>query len=98
MSVSDLLPTSRLTQAKHVHVRQFDGDLVVLDLKNGEYFALRDVGAVAWTRMADGKCLRDVAEEVATTHAVTVDVVLHDLLELGNEWLARGLVELGSDG
>lgn len=89
----EIVPSTRLAPGKHIHVREFDGELVVLDLKKGEYYALRDVGVFAWQRMSAGKTLEEVAVEVAGSYDVSVAVAMNDLLALGNEWLGRGLVE-----
>ncbi len=91
--MAELSPTTRLAPKEHVHVREFDGELVVLDLKKGEYYALREVGVLAWQRMAAGKTFEEVAVEVAGSYDVAVAVALNDLLALGNEWVGRGLVE-----
>ena len=89
----ELAPSTRLVPGKHVHVREFDGELVVLDLKKGEYYALRDVGALAWQRIEEGRSLQEIAEEVAASYDVGVALALNDLLVLGNEWIGHGLVE-----
>lgn len=65
----------------------------MLDLKKGEYFALRDVGVLAWHRMCEGQCIAEVAAEVADTYTVSLPTALNDLLALSHEWLANGLVE-----
>lgn len=90
--MSALLSSTRLTPAPHVHAREFDDELVVLDAKRGEYFALKGTGAVAWQRMADGGTMSDVADEIAKIYDVSVAVALNDLLRLGAEWERLGLV------
>jgi hypothetical protein len=82
----------------HVQTRTFDGDLVILDLAGGEYFALDAVGAHMWQGLAAGHEARDVAADVAKRYEVEVDRALDDLLALVAELTARGLLVVEDPG
>ncbi len=82
---------NRFRPADSVYVRVFDGELVVLDLSRGEYFALNDVGAALWTGVERGKTLEEIADRVVEDYEVTRDKAMADLSELCNDLYARGL-------
>jgi len=65
---------------------------VILDLAGGQYFALDEIGARLWHGLAAGRSPEDVAREVVSTHEVSFDKALADMVDLANELAHRGLV------
>lgn len=84
---------TKLRIPPHVHTREFDGELILLDLGTGQYFALDAVGGRLWSGVAAGRSVEEVAAELVLEYDVTADVLLNDLRALCNEWVASGLVE-----
>ena len=82
----------RVAAAEHVHCRQFDGDLVMVDLQGGEYFALDDVGARMWDLLNSGKSPAEIGRDLATEYEADEDKILGDCMKLADELLERGLV------
>ncbi len=93
-----LSPASRLIPAATVRARLFDGELVLLDLRTGEYYALKDAGVVAWQGVSAGLSLGAVSDEIAKHYDVDVTTAVRDVMALGREWIARGLVQLEGQG
>ncbi|MEO8796689.1 MAG: PqqD family protein [Polyangiaceae bacterium] len=88
------LADSRLVARADVHVRAFDGELVILDLARGDYFGVNEVGARLWAGLASGQTTREVALDLRGVYDVEEGKLLEDLLALTNELLARGLVRV----
>jgi hypothetical protein len=88
-----LTDESRTEVCAHVHAREFDGELVILDLEKGLYYGLDPLGTTMWVRMAAGQTVGEVAAEVLGEYDVDARVLLEDLLALGNEWIRLGLVQ-----
>jgi hypothetical protein len=82
----------RLRPAPDVHTRMFDDDLVIVDLTQGEYFALNEVGAALWTGLEQGRTIEQIADSLAVDHAVTAADALRDLTNLCKELEAKGLL------
>lgn len=82
----------RMLVAKDVHVRDFDGELVILDLANGDYFGVNEVGARLWDGLSRGKSANEIADELAPDYDVAPSRLLVDLLALANDFVARGLL------
>ena len=81
-----------VTIPDHVHVRAFDGEVVILDLSTGDYFGLDEVGAAFWTALSEGKTPAEVASELASVYAVPAERLLNDILKLVAEFELLGLV------
>ena len=82
----------RVRPADAVHTRVFDGELVILDLRRGEYFALDTIGTRLWCGLEAGRSLHELAGEISGEYDVTADEVCADLVHLENELIARGLL------
>ncbi|MGH7279880.1 MAG: PqqD family protein [Polyangiaceae bacterium] len=93
MSSADL----RFVVAGDIHVRTFDGDLVILDLDRGDYFGVNEVGARLWTGLVAGRTPREVALELGEEFDVDASTLLEDLVSLTQDFLARGLVRPRDD-
>jgi hypothetical protein len=78
--------------ASSVHTRTFDGELVLLDLDRGDYFALDEIGAKVWAGIEAGKTLDALAEEISAEYDVTRAQAETDLATLRDDLLARGLL------
>lgn len=87
----------RVELAGDVHVRTFDGDLVILDLEKGDYFGVNEIGARLWAGLAAGKSPREIASELADEYDVDATTLLDDLVALTGEFLTRGLVRQKAD-
>ena len=75
-----------------VHTRMFDGELVVLDLEGGDYFALDEIGAKVWAGLGAGKSLDAIAEEIAAEYDVTAAQAAIDVAALRDDLLERRLL------
>jgi sulfur transfer complex TusBCD TusB component (DsrH family) len=82
----------RVRCADAVHARLFDNELVILDLAKGEYFALDDLGARLWSGLEAGRSVEQLAQEIVAEYDVTLDRALADLVALGDDLVARGLL------
>lgn len=78
--------------AGDIHVRTFDGDLVILNLDSGDYFGVNEVGARLWAGLAAGRTPREIALELGEEFDVDARTLLDDLVSLTSDFLARGLV------
>jgi len=82
----------RFDIAKDIHTREFDGELVLLDLAGGDYFGVNEVGARLWAGLVAGKTPREVAAEIRDEYDVSLEVLLDDLIGLTRDFVMRGLV------
>ncbi len=84
--------SDRLRPADSVHARMFAGELVILDMDRGEYFAMDEIGATLWAGFEAGKTLDEIVEDVVAHYDVTRSKALADLTALRDELFERGLL------
>ncbi len=77
-----------------VHVREFDGELVILDMARGDYFGINEVGARFWAELErHGGSFDEAVSACAPHYDVERATLDADLLELVKELTQRGLLE-----
>jgi hypothetical protein len=86
-------PGCRLTPCKNVHARRFDHEIVILDLEQGLYFQLDEVGAAIWEGFVGGQSLDEIARALAARYDAPTDRILADARALAERLEAAGLVE-----
>jgi hypothetical protein len=84
--------SSRYRPADSVHTRTFDGELVILDLAHGEYFALDPIGSRLWVALEQGKSIEQVAAEIVQEYDVSAETAAADLAALLDDLVRRGLL------
>lgn len=84
--------TLRAALASEVQVRTFDGELIVLDSKSGDYFAVNEVGADFLKALEEGCSVEECARRLHDSYAVAWMQLCSDLLELARELLSRRLI------
>jgi hypothetical protein len=90
-----ILPSTQLSSNENVFARDFDGEIVLLDLDAGVYYGLDAIASRAWRELCDGR--QSLAETVSKMHSsydVDEPTLMRDLSHLASEWLAKGLVSV----
>ena len=83
---------ARFKVAGDIHVRTFDGELVILDLARGDYFGVNELGARLWEGLVAGKTPREIAAEIQGDYDVAQETLLADLDKLTSDLVTRGLL------
>ncbi len=81
-----------LKPAPSVHARQFDGELVILDLAKGEYLSLDAIGALLWNGLESGRTVEAIARDVVAQYEVSLEQATADLEALTDDLVAQGLL------
>jgi hypothetical protein len=88
------VPADRVGVCSDVSSREFDGEWVLLDLRNGAYFGLDELGGAIWDNLVKGRSPAEIAASLSATYSVTEDVLLRDVLVLVDDLLDRELVRI----
>lgn len=59
--------------------RDVNDEMVVLNLKSGEYYTFNDVGRVAWLALADGKSVDEIVDAIVEEYDVQRDAAASDV-------------------
>jgi Coenzyme PQQ synthesis protein D (PqqD) len=78
--------------APQIFARDFDGELVLLDLDGGEYFGLNSIGKSLWEGLLAGKTVTEITEALAPLYDVTPAQLRADLAALEADLLHRGFL------
>ena len=78
---------------EHILHSKLDKEVVILNLKNGEYYSLNETGALVWELVCSGMSSEDIAREFSEQFSRTVPDSRSDTKEFLEELEQNGLVE-----
>jgi hypothetical protein len=91
-----LKPDDRFAIPAHVAAKLLKDEAVLLDLREGFYFGLNDVGSRIWTLVGEQRTLGEICDMLIIEYEVSRDELERHVHTLVEELLNRGLVELSS--
>jgi len=71
---------------------EMDGELVMMGLEQGEYFALREVAASIWHYLEEPRSVEDLVLLVADEYDVTSEACRPDIVAFLDDLLGRRMV------
>ena len=70
------------------------GEAAILELKNGTYFGLDEVGAVVWNLMAQPRRVIEIRDALLEQYDVEAEQCGRELIELLGALHERGLIQI----
>jgi hypothetical protein len=89
----DLTPDDRFAIPAHVAAKLLKDEAVLLDLKEGLYFGLNDVGSRIWTLIGEEMSLSEICDRLLTEYDVSREELESHVRALVRELLGKGLIE-----
>ncbi len=86
-------PASVVVVAPGVLSTQLGSEHVMLNLSDGTYYGLDEVGSEIWTLLQSPTSVTGICRAIVDTFDVDDETCLRDVVRLLNELMARGLVE-----
>lgn len=86
--------TRRVSQPEHVLLQEVNGESVLVNLNTEHYFGLDDVGTSMWAALTSSPSIHHAYERLLAEYAVAPDQLRRDLLELLQQLVEHGLVQL----
>lgn len=77
-----------------VLVRELDGESVILNLNNGQYFGLDEVGTRMFQVLSKSRSIESAFKVLLLEYDVSEDLLRRDLHDLVEKMVKHGLVEL----
>ncbi|HEX7468033.1 MAG TPA: PqqD family peptide modification chaperone [Methanobacterium sp.] len=90
----EISSNSTVVVAKNVISCDLVGELALLNLKDGVYYVLDAQGAGIWNLIQKPNTLKDVLEVLLKEYDVDKEQCRQDLMELIQELVDKGLVEI----
>ena len=76
-----------------VTAKQLKDEAVLLDLREGLYFGLNDVGSRIWAMISEERSLGEICDHLINEYAVSRDELERHVLGLAAQLLGKGLIE-----
>ena len=86
--------TSEISVPKHVLVRVFQNESVLLNLDSEYYHGLDDVGTRMWQVVTQSKTLQDAYDLLLSEFEVDAETLKKDLIDFIERLVQRGLLEV----
>jgi len=88
-----LAPRDRLrVNEEDVAAKIMDGEAIIINLTNGLYYSMDNVGGVIWSLIEERRSLEDIAASIAGLYDVSPAQAQADLCRLAQELLEEKLV------
>lgn len=87
---------ARFAIPAHIAAKLLKDEAVLLDLKEGFYFGLNDVGSRIWTLVGEEKSLSEICDQLLREYEVPRDELEKHVQSLLRELLGKGLIEPAS--
>jgi hypothetical protein len=84
---------SEITIPSDVLFRDLNGEAVLLNLTDGKYYGLDEVGTRTWELLSQSGRLDQTYQTLLQEYDVSPEQLQQDLLRLANELLSRGLLQ-----
>ena len=78
----------------HIQFTVIDNEAVILDLNNGMYLGLDEVGTRVLQTISETGSLQKAMQALLTEYQVSEDVLQSDIAKLVDEFIARGILEV----
>lgn len=93
--MSDDISPSATVVATSDHVSsELDGEEIILDLEDGTYYGLNEVGADIWALLDAPRRVADICGELHGAYDVEREVLERDIVDLLSEMHERGLIRV----
>lgn len=85
-------PDATYTHTENITWRDVNDEVVVLDLKSGEYYTMNQTGQCIWRALMEGKTVDQVKDLVLERFQVEKDKALTDVEEFISGMMDKGLL------
>jgi hypothetical protein len=85
---------SRVSVPVDVLIQELNGESVILNVKTGRYFGLDGVGTRMWAVMTTSPSIAVACTNLLEEYEVQEEQLRQDLLEMAENLVANGLVEV----
>ncbi|MEK3795957.1 lasso peptide biosynthesis PqqD family chaperone [Paenibacillus sp. FSL R7-0204] len=97
MNITEVLSLdSVLVQREGNIASDMDGEKVMLNVKNGKYYNLGEVGGVIWEALASPVSLRQIAGKMQDIFEVPAELAQQDVIDFVQNLLNEDLVSIVS--
>lgn len=87
---------SIVSKAKKVPAKELDGEMVLLNLENGDYVALNDAGMEIWKLLEGNRSVEELAQDLEAAYSIPAATALKDTLAFLGNLQSKGFIEVST--
>ncbi len=92
----DILQNTTFTTLENIAWRNVNDEIVILNLKSGEYYTLNDVGQIIWLALADQKSVEEIKSKLIVEFDVSPDTATQDIKTFLSKMVDEGLLHVSA--
>ena len=92
--ILDELSSTVIKLSEEVIAQELVGEMVLLDLRNGEYFGINSTGSQIWQDISHGITLVEIAVSLSQSFKLEQDMAAADVTSFVRRLAGIGLVEI----
>ena len=85
---------ARVTAAPRQVSTEVGDETVILELQDGVYYGLDDVGSFIWRQLSEPRTVRDLRDAIVASYDIDADRCEEDLQAILQEMATSGLVQI----
>lgn len=90
----DELSSKAIRFSGEVIAQELNGEMVLLDMRNGEYFGINSTGSQIWQDMSQGITLVDIVASLSQSFKLEEEMATADVTSFVRRLAEIGLVEI----
>ena len=92
--MTELSKSSTIVVSKDVVSCDLGGETAMLDMKEGVYYGLNDMGTIIWEFIQEPVTLQEIIDKILEEYEVDEETCYADLVELIEQMVKNRLVEI----
>ena len=92
--MTKLSRSSKIVVSKDVVSCDLGGETAMLDMKEGIYYGLNEMGTIIWEYIQEPITLQEIVDKILVEYEVDEETCYRDLVELVEEMSKNGLVKI----
>ena len=92
--MKNITSLTKIQQAPGVLFNQVDDDLVMMDIKSGNYFGINPVGAEIWNKMEEPITVQEIINQLLAEYDIDEETCRKETLTFIQQTLERGFLKV----
>jgi hypothetical protein len=85
---------SKIKLSNNQVASQIDDDLLVLDMKSGDYFKIQETGVVIWKLLEDETTVTDIVDHLMQEYAISQEQCIDETMKFLTDLMNIGYIEI----
>ncbi len=78
----------------HLTWREINGEAIILNLENGDYYELDDIGLEIWKKISSKNSIKKIAEDISKKYNEKLTKVSTDIIKFAEDMRKLKIIEI----